>query len=79
MTKEIPVMGSARPALVDDDNFDWANKHEWFMDENGYVVRSRQPSEEGLADDADVIEMGTEVYCRHHGLPLSTFLRPRKR
>jgi hypothetical protein len=78
MTKEIPVMGSTRPAIVDDDDFEWASKHEWFADGNGFVVRWRQPDEEGMADDNDVIEMGTEVYCRYHRLPLSRFHRPRR-
>jgi len=76
VSKEIPVIGSDRPATVDDEDFEWARKHDWFLDENGFV-RLRQPNEEPLADDDDVIEMGTEVYCRHNGLSLSRFRRPR--
>jgi hypothetical protein len=76
--KEIPVSGSDQPAIVDDQDFEWAKKHDWFRDENGFVVRLRRAGEEGLADDDDVIEMGTEVYCRHHGLSLSDFIRPKR-
>jgi hypothetical protein len=77
MSKEIPVRGSDRPAIVDDHDFEWAMKHEWFLDEHGYAVRWRQPGEEGLADDDDVIEMGTEGNCRRYGRSLSEFIRPR--
>ena len=77
MSKEIPVTGSDRPAIVDDQDFEWAMIYEWFLDEDGYAVRLRQPGQQGLADDDDVIEMGTEVYCRSNGLSLSDFIRPR--
>jgi hypothetical protein len=79
MSKEIQVVGSDRNAIVDDEDFDWARKYEWFLDENGYVVRARQLGEEGLADDDEVIEMGTEVYSRRNGEPLSKFMRPKKK
>jgi hypothetical protein len=78
MTKIISVRGSDRPATVDDEDFDWASKHDWVLDENGFVVRLRLPDEESLADDDEVIEMGTEVSCRRFGLPLSRFCRPRR-
>jgi hypothetical protein len=77
VNKEISVIGFDRPATVDDEDFEWAQKHDWFLDENGFVVKLRQPGEEGLADDDDVIEMGTEVYCCRTGLSLSQFIRPR--
>jgi hypothetical protein len=78
VVKEIQVIGSDRPALVDDEDYSWANKYEWFISEDGYVCRLCQPNEIGLADD-DVIEMGTEVYCRRLGLSLSEFCMPRQR
>jgi hypothetical protein len=78
VSKEIPVIGSDRPAIVDDEDFELAKKYDWFLDENGFVVRLRQPGEESLADDDDVIEMGTEVLCRRNGLAVSQFRRPRR-
>jgi hypothetical protein len=79
MSKEIQVAGSDRSASVDDGDFAWASKYEWFLDENGYVVRARQLGEEGLADDDEVIEMGVEIYSRRSGEPLSSFMRPKKK
>jgi hypothetical protein len=78
MTKEIPVMGSARPALVDDEDYEWAKRFEWF-EEDGFILRWCQPGEMGLADDPRVIEMGTEVWCRHTGRSISEFRKPRNR
>jgi hypothetical protein len=78
VSKEIPVIGSDRRAIVDDEDFEWAKKYDWFLDENGFVVRLRQSGEESLAHDDDVIEMGTEVLCRRNGLSVSQFRRPRR-
>jgi hypothetical protein len=77
--KKIPVKGSDKPALVDPEDYGWASEYEWFLDENGYAVRRRQLGEAGMADDADWIEMGSEVLSRWRGIPLSNLLRPRKR
>ena len=79
MSKEIPVMGSKQNAIVDDEDFDWASKHDWFLHSSGYVVRSRKPGEVGVPDE---IEMGTEVLCRSRGIFLADFYagrRPSKR
>jgi hypothetical protein len=72
------VIGSDKPALVDDEDFEWASKFEWFLDENGYVVRWRMPGEVGMADDDEWIDLASEVVCRHTpGLSLSKFRRVR--
>jgi hypothetical protein len=61
MSKEIPVLGSDVPALVDDEDYDWASKYDWFEHVAGFVVRM------GNSGEKDLIEMGTEIKARSQG------------
>src|SRR5262245_13811540 len=37
MVREIYVMGSIRPAIIDDKYYEECNKHKWYITESGYA------------------------------------------
>ncbi len=49
MTKEIKVKNSVRPALVDDENYEWLNHFEWELveTEDGLRIARRYPLPDG--------------------------------
>lgn len=56
MSKEIRVLGSSRPATVDDDDFEWVSKFAW-REYKGYAITQ-------IA--GKWVEMGTLVYFMHN-------------
>jgi hypothetical protein len=72
---QLPLTNSDEHALVADEDYPWASRHAWRLDEDGHVVRDTVDAGGRPA----VVFLRNEVLSRATGIPLGEFSPPRAR
>ncbi len=70
MAKKLKLINSEQKAIVDNEDYQWASKHDWRLHTDGHVVR------DGKAAEPKIVYLCNEVMSRHNNVPLELYRAP---
>ena len=73
MARNLPLTNSDKHAVVDDEDYEWASKYAWRLNDDGHVVRDCTDND----GSPGIIYLCNEVMSRATGTPLERFRRPK--